>query len=220
MADPLVQSSKRVLDPFDRVSAVLFGLIIVVAFTGSLSVAGAGHDSIRTLLIGAVGCGLAWGVIDGVMHLMGRLAAKEAGLVALRAVHAATDPLKAQRLIAAALPAPIASVIQPAELELIRLRLKQLPEPPGRARLAYSDCLGAAMACLLVSLSMLPVVGPFVFMEDGLAALRVSHGIAIGMLFLTGCAFGRITGRNPAAVGAAMAIVGAVLVGLTIALGG
>jgi len=33
----------RVLDPIDRVSEVLFGLIMVLTFTGSLSVAEAGH---------------------------------------------------------------------------------------------------------------------------------------------------------------------------------
>lgn len=32
-------SSRRVLEPIDRVSAVLFGLLMVLTFTGSLSVA-------------------------------------------------------------------------------------------------------------------------------------------------------------------------------------
>ena len=38
-----MNESKRVLDPIDRVSEVLFGLIMVLTFTGSLSVASAGH---------------------------------------------------------------------------------------------------------------------------------------------------------------------------------
>ena len=45
----LLGSSKRVLDPIDRVSEILFGLIMVLSFTGSLSVAVAG----RTLTLGA-----------------------------------------------------------------------------------------------------------------------------------------------------------------------
>ena len=56
------QSSQRVLDPADRVSEVVFGLIMVLTFTGSLSMAEAGRDDIRTMLIGALGCNLAWGV--------------------------------------------------------------------------------------------------------------------------------------------------------------
>ena len=70
------RSSKRVLEPIDRVSEVLFGLIMVLTFTGSLSVAEAGRDDVRTMLIGALGCNLAWGIIDGVLYLMGCLAEK------------------------------------------------------------------------------------------------------------------------------------------------
>ena len=38
------KSSKRVLEPIERVSEVLFGLIMVLTFTGSLSVAEAGRE--------------------------------------------------------------------------------------------------------------------------------------------------------------------------------
>ena len=37
---------------------------MVLTFTGSLSVAEAGRDDVRTMLIGALGCNLAWGIID------------------------------------------------------------------------------------------------------------------------------------------------------------
>ena len=52
--------SKRALDPVDRVAEVLFGLIMVLTFTGSLSVAEAGRDDVRAMLVGALGCNLAW----------------------------------------------------------------------------------------------------------------------------------------------------------------
>src|ERR1051325_7322354 len=133
MADETIKPSKRVLDPIDRVSEVLFGLIMVRTFTGSLSVAEAGRDDVRTMLIGALGCNIAWGVIDGVLYLMGCLAEKGRKLATLLAVRKAADPEKAQRLIAGALPPLVASVMQPAELESIRVRLNQLPEPPPTA---------------------------------------------------------------------------------------
>jgi hypothetical protein len=69
-------SRKRVLEPIDRISEVLFGLIMVLAFTGSLSVAEAGRGGVRAMVIGAVGCNLAWGIIDGIMYLMGCMAAR------------------------------------------------------------------------------------------------------------------------------------------------
>jgi VIT family len=211
---------KQALDPIDRVSEVLFGLIMVLTFTGSLSVAEAGHEDVRTMLVGALGCNLAWGVIDAVFYLMGCLAEKGRNLLTYRAVREATDPERAQRLLADALPPVLASVLEPAELETMRARLKQLPEPPVRARLGGDDWRGALGVFLLVFLSTFPVVIPFMVMSNAVPALRVSNAIAVVLLFVAGYAFGRITGRRPVAAGIVMVVFGAVLVGLTIALGG
>ena len=214
------RSSKRVLDPIDRVSEVLFGLIMVLTFTGSLSIAEAGRDDVRTMLIGALGCNLAWGIIDGVLYLMGCLAEKGWGLLTFRAVRRAADPKEAQRLIADALPSVVASVLEPVEVESLYRRLKQLPEPPDHVRLRKDDWLGAVGVFLLVFLCTFPVVIPFIFMHNAGPALRVSSAIAIVMLFLTGYAFGRMTGRHPWLVGIWMVVLGLILVGLTMALGG
>src|SRR6476659_2244511 len=111
-----IKSSKRVLEPIDRLSEVLFGLIMVLTFTGSLSVAEAGRDDVRTMLIGALGCNLAWGIIDAMLYLMGSLAEKGRGLLTLRAVRRATDPQEAHRLISDALPSVVASILESAEL--------------------------------------------------------------------------------------------------------
>ena len=220
MPDDHLKASKHVLEPNERISEVLFGLIMVLTFTGSLSVAEAGRDDVRTMLIGALGCNLAWGVIDGVFYLMACLAEKGRNLMTYRAVRRATDPQMAQRLIADALPSVVASVLQPAEFAAVHQRLQQLPEPPERARLGQDDWLGALGVFLLVFIAMLPVVIPFIFMHNAMIALRVSNAIAIGMLFLTGCAFGRCAGRDPWRMGVAMVVLGGVLVGITMVLGG
>jgi VIT1/CCC1 family predicted Fe2+/Mn2+ transporter len=220
MADDTVKSSKRVLEPHERISEVLFGLIMVLTFTGSLSIAEAGREDIRTMLIGALGCNLAWGIIDGVLYLMGSLADKSRNLMTYRAVRQATDPQKAQRLIADALPSVLASVVQPAELEAMHQRLQKLPEPPVRARLGGSDWCGALGVFLLVFLSTFPVTVPFIFMQSATTAMRVSNAIAIVMLFFTGVAYGRCVGRSPWVFGISMVVVGGVLVALTMALGG
>jgi VIT family len=214
------RSSKRVLEPIDRVSEILFGLIMVLTFTGSLSIAEAGRDDVRTMLIGALGCNLAWGIIDGVLYLMGCLAEKGRGLLAFRAVRRAADPKEAQRLIADALPSVVASVLEPVEMESLYQRLKQLPEPRDHVRLRKDDWLGAVGVFLLVFLCTFPVVIPFIFMHNAGPALRVSNAIAIVMLFLTGYAFGRMTGRHPWLVGISMVVLGLILVGLTMLLGG
>jgi len=220
MADEYLKASKRVLELNERISEVLFGLIMVLTFTGSLSVAEAGREDVRTMLIGALGCNLAWGVIDGVFYLMACLADKGRNLRTYRAVRRATDPQEAQRLIADALPSVVASVLQPAEFAAVHQRLQQLPEPPERARLSGPDWRGAAGVFLLVFLSTFPVAVPFIFMQNTMTAMRVSNVIAVAMLFVTGYAYGRCVGRFPWGFGISMVILGGALVALTIALGG
>jgi hypothetical protein len=215
-----IKSSKRLLEPHERISEVLFGLIMVLTFTGSLSVAEAGREDIRTMLIGALGCNLAWGIIDGVLYLMGNLAEKGRNLMTLRAIRNTTDPRKAQKLIAGALPPVIASVLRPEELAAIDHRLKELAEPPERAGLGRNDWMGALGIFLLVFLCTFPVALPFLFMEKAVLALRVSNAIAIAMLFLAGMAYGRCVGRHSWVIGFSMVGLGVILVGMTMALGG
>ena len=217
---PEEPSSQRVLDPANRVSEVVFGLIMVLTFTGSLSIGEASREDIRTMLIGALGCNLAWGIIDAVLYLMGCMAERGRNLIAFQAVRRTSDSQEAQRLVASALPPVVASVLEPTQLEAIQLRLKQLPEPPARARLQKNDWLGGVGVFLLVFLSTFPVVIPFIVMQNAVRALRISNSIAIVMLFMAGYAYGRFVGRRPWVLGIGLVFLGAVLVGLTKALGG
>ena len=151
------KSSSRALDPMDRLSEVLFGLIMVLTFTCSLSVAEVGREDIQLMLIGALGCNLAWGLIDGWFYLMSCLAEKSQNLMTYLAVRKTGDAQSAQRLIAGTLPPLVASILTPQELESMRQRLLKLPEPPARARLGKDDWRGAFAAFLLVFLSTFPV---------------------------------------------------------------
>src|ERR1043166_2863403 len=100
----ITDKSSRPLDPNDRISEVLFGLIMVLTFTGSLSVADSGREDVRAMLIGALGCNIAWGIIDGVLYLMDCLSERGRDIRALRAARQAVDPEEARRVIADALP--------------------------------------------------------------------------------------------------------------------
>jgi VIT1/CCC1 family predicted Fe2+/Mn2+ transporter len=68
--------------------------------------------------------------------------------------------------------------------------------------------------------STFPVVIPFIFMHNAVPALRVSNAIAIAMMFIAGYAYGRSVGHHPWVLGIAMVLLGAVLVAITIVLGG
>ena len=214
-----VKLPDRILDPMDRISEVLFGLIMALTFTCTFAVATADNLAVRTMLFGALGCNLAWGVIDGGVYLLARLNQQGRAILRWQAVRNAPDATTAQRVVADALPPLIASIVEPTQLETMRRSLNQLPEPAS-PRLTRSDWLGALGICLLSFLSTFPIVIPFLFIDDARLALRLSNAVAIVMLFLCGFMFGRGAGFRPVTMGIAMVALGGILVGVAIALGG
>ena len=219
MPEDTSQSSKRLLDPMERISEILFGLIMVLTFTCSFSVAGAGRREVKEMLLGALGCNLAWGIIDAIFYLMARLSEQGHGIVALRALKTA-DAAEAHRIIADALPPRLAAALPEVEFQVMQRSLLQLPESPARPRLTKDDWLAAAGVFLLVFLSTFPVTLPFIFIHQARLALRISNAIAIATLFWCGHEFGRYSGYRPARVGLVMVAVGLAMVGVTIVFGG
>lgn len=212
--------SFRLLDPIDRVSEVLFGLIMVLTSTNMVSVATAGRAEIGTMIIGALGCNLAWGIIDAALYLMGCLEERGRNLLMLRSVRQTASAEEARHQIAEALPEPLASVLSEDEARAMREKLLQLPEPPRRPSLNTQDWLSAGAICLWVFASTFPVVIPFLFVGEVRPALRFSNAIAITMLFACGYAFARCTGLRPWATGLLMVAIGCALVGVAMVLGG
>lgn len=210
---------RRILSPVERISEVLFGLIMVLSFTGSLSVASAGRDEVREMFVGAIGCNTAWGIVDAVMYLLGALVERGRNLVALRALRG-DDPALGRAVIADALPPEVEAALRPERLEALRVDIARGPEPPRYPSLTLDDLRGAVGVFLLVFLSTFPVVLPFAFVAEAHRALRISNGVAVGMLFLGGLALGRYAGLRPLRTGLSMVAVGMALVAITIALGG
>lgn len=211
---------KRILDPAERIAEILFGLIMALTCTGAIGVVTADQFQIRTMLIGALGCNVAWGIIDGGMYLMARLAERGSSALLLQKARDATDSHSAYRAIEDALPPQLAAALDPAQLELIRQRLRQMPELEIRSTFIRRDFLGALGVCILVIVTTFPVALPFVMIGDPKFALRISNTIAVTLLFLCGFLFARHAGLRPLATGLIMVFIGAALVSIAIALGG
>lgn len=212
--------SRRILDPGERAAEILFGVIMTMTFTGTLSVAKAGRDDVRVMFIGALGCNIAWGIIDGIIYLMACRSERSEGLRMFRAVRDTPDPVQARAAITAAMPPLLAGLMGEDEVEALRQRLAAVPEPAGHGRLVRRDWLGALAVCLLVVFTTFPLALPFLLLDHVGPAMRLSNAIALAMLFLTGVVYARSIGRPLLRVGLGMAALGVVLVVLTIALGG
>lgn len=214
------KGSKRVLDSYTVISEVLFGLIMVLTFTCSMSIADSGRDDVRAVLIGALGCNIAWGIIDGIFYLMDCVSVKGQGIRSLRALRKATGAAEAREVISDSLPPIVAANMSDAEFDSIRQKMLKMPEPPLRPRLAKVEWLGALAVFFWVFITTFPVSIPFIFMDDLELAMRISNGIAIVSLFITGFAFAKVAEYRPWLTGVAMVLLGTVIVMGTIALGG
>lgn len=213
-------SRGRILDPSERASEILFGLIMTLTFTGTLSVADAGRDDVRTMLIGALGCNIAWGIIDGIIYLMYCRADRSAARTLYDAIKHSPDETQARTLIANAIPAPLSDLLSNDEREALRQRLLAAPPPSADTALHRRDWLGGLGICLLVVFTTFPLAIPFLLVQQVQPAMRLSNAVALVMLFLTGVVYARSIGRSPWRVGLGMVGLGLALVLLTIALGG
>jgi hypothetical protein len=211
------------LDPGVIFGEMLFGLIMVLTFTlGAGLTAEDGPEGVRTLLIAALGCNVAWGIIDGVMYVMGCLidrGRRNRMLVALKDV---TDEAAALQAIGNEMDGPLTSLLTPAERQatyrnIWRLSARAKPDKP---RIQKEDLMGGLASGLLVILTALPGAIPFFFMDDKIQSLRASNAILLILLFGCGFFWARFTGMNRILAGLAMTLIGVGLVVAAILLGG
>jgi hypothetical protein len=105
------QKRARVLDPVERITEVIFGLLMAMTFTGTISVATAGQEAERTMMIAALGCNLAWGLADAVMYLLRTLIERTRNRTLRISLRGTADAATGQALIADALPPRIAAAV-------------------------------------------------------------------------------------------------------------
>jgi len=217
---PEKATREPVLSPVDRVSEMLFGLFMALTFVGAVSVAEAGRTQIRDMFVAALGCNLAWGLVDAIMYLVRTVTDRGRSLMLMHSVRAAPDAETGRRLLERALSRAVASLVSPAEVEAIRGRIIALSSVPSRPTLGWNDLLGALAIFLIVVGATFPVVLPFALIQDVATEKNVSRAIALAMLFVGGLALGRYAGYGSWRVGLMMVGVGTALVIAINALGG
>jgi len=213
---------KKYLAPEERLSEILFGLIMVLAIISATKIGlTEGETGIHTMIIAALGCNIAWGIVDGVMFVLEDVfsRARYGDLVSKLKSLDENEALAAiERTIG-----PAADLILDEEgkkrafSEVIRSASQLQPE---QVSVSMEDIVGAFACFLAVFVSTFPVLIPFLVMRNLALATRISNLIAIVMLFYLGYEQAKYTNQNGLRLGLVMVILGCVIVIVTILLGG
>jgi len=218
--NPEEEAREPVLSPVDRVSELLFGLFMALTFVGAVSVAESGREEIRTMFAAALGCNLAWGLVDAVMYLVRTITDRGRLITLVRSVKAAPDAETGRTIIENSLSKVMAGLVSPVEVEAMRGRIVALPSVPAKPTMGWNDLIAAVAIFLIVVASTFPVVLPFWLIQDVGTAKMVSRSISLAMLFFGGLALGRYAGYGSWRVGFMMVGLGTGLVVAINALGG
>ena len=227
MSDIIAAEKAResVLSPVERISEMLFGLFMALTFVGAVSAATSGREELRTMFIAALGCNLAWGLVDAIMYLVRTATDRARSQAFMRAVQTAGDASTGRTLVERRLSERIAlrisaDLFSAAEIEALRARIAALPPVAVRPRLERDDLLADLGIFLIVVVSTLPVVLPFLVIADVGTAKYVSRAVALAMLFFGGLVLGHYAGYGSWKAGLTMMGLGTGLVIVINTLGG
>lgn len=213
----------RYLDPASRLGEILFGLIMVLTVTlaAGFNVA-EGRRGVRQLLLAAIGCNVAWGIIDAIMYIMNCITVRRGKIRLVEAVQRAPDSEAALFLVKDGIEPELQELLGPEKAEAFsRSVLKHIAGAQIREKILTKDDFYGALACFwLVFVSCLPAALPFLVFSQPGVALRVSNFLLITMLFFVGQKWADYAGRSRLLIGSAMVAVGLALVGVAILLGG
>jgi hypothetical protein len=211
------------LEPEEALAEIVAGLVMVLTFTlgASLFTRGAEGGS-KTIVIAAVGCNIAWGLIDAALYLLGRKTLRSYRTRFLRRVQRAHDADAANAAIRQEWEPILIEVSKEEDRERLYEAMRQLAlnAKPLGAGLRRNDLMGAVAIFVLVCATTTPAILPFLFLSSDWLALRLSNLLLLGLLFLAGYRWAKDIDANPSLTGLALAALGLALVGIAITLGG
>ena len=210
--------SRQVLDPIDRLSEIGFGLLMALTFTGTMSVTLGEGGQVRDVLLAALGCNLAWGIVDAMVYVLATYTERGRNRATGDAIRAAA-PAEARALLREALPEGAGEALTEAELDQMISMMRAHPRKSPQRELTGEDLRAALSVFTLVTLATLPPTLPFLLFDHLPLAMRVSNAVALVMLALIGWRLDRLMGRVRHLVWM-VPVLGTILVIVTIALGG
>ncbi|NJM92304.1 MAG: VIT family protein [Rhodospirillaceae bacterium] len=219
----LFRKLHRHLDPGTTLAELIFGLLMVLTFTLGARLLGPEEPTDgRELLIAAIGCNIAWGIIDGFLYILGCVYERLRVANLLGSLRGAGNELTAIAALEGELNGDLARLADAAPRERFYASIVAAArrQPGARPQLLAEDFRGAVRVFLLVVATAVPAALPFLIWDNAYLALRISNALLLACLFVIGFFWGRHVGARPLFAGTLIMSIGAVLVLIAIPLGG
>ncbi len=222
---------ENLIDPIDRLTELLFSILILLTFTMTAWILGLsgsrerslGPENIVDLAVAALLTVIAYGVIDGVIYILLTMFGRGESHRLLQGIQAADSEQEAVDVIADNLDymlEPITGYQERRQLYshiLVHLRDSQ-PRQIGLKREDITAGLGHILVAILVITP--PLLALVLLRQNPETAILVSNAISFFLLFFVGYRWGRYTGANPWKTGLIILAVIVVLVLFLFWLGG
>ena len=196
--------------------------MVLTCTLGASVLAGIDRDSLRTLFVAALGCNVAWGIIDAALYVMGAVFVRTQNARIMDAVRSASGDAAALAIVRQALEPRFGSFGHTEDREQFYRGMRGMvvhsETPPSLFR--QGDLGSAIVVFILVAATALPPAVPFLLIADPVVALRVSNVVLVALLFVVGFYWARAIGGNGWRTGLVMMLSGVSMVVIAIVFGG
>ena len=199
---------------------MLCGVIMVLVLIGYLKWSFVQDDVEfkKLMMLVPLGCNAAWGIIDGIMYVLVNLRERGNKSELLSLIKSAKDQADAIALVKKEFGFAFLDLLnQDTQKNIYEEILKGLTnativKPKG---ISKNDLRLVLKTFLIVFSSGVPIVIPFLFLNDVWLAIRISHIIGLVMLFSIGYWWAIFASRHRIRSAIGLTILGVFIVGMT-----
>jgi len=219
---PMVSFVVHYLDPTERLDELLFALIMVLSITLCVGLATDQDTSALQVVLAIVGCNLAWGLIDGCMHIVTQMFDRSCKARLVQTLRSCSSESERVAAVGGVLDGQLSALTSTDERSALYTQIARRLRGADvqRTRVAAEDVYGGLAIVWLMVLATLPAIAPFLCFADRFLAARVSNGLVLLTLFGVGYGLARSIHANPWTLGLSTVAFGLAMVFIVVLLGG
>ena len=198
-------------------------MVLVMIGYLKLSLVQEGFEFKKIMILVPLGATVAWGMIDGIMYVLLNLRERGKKSQLLSLIKSYKDENDTLSLLKNEMVSPLFDLLnKETQLNICHEIVNRLNEitvekPKG---ISKNDLRIVATTILIVTGAGMPLIIPFILLNDVLLAIRISQIIGLVMLFCIGYWWAKLASRHKVRSAIGLTLLGAAIVSLTQALHG